>query len=58
MQRMTIKPIDVLHMLDDDDLATIESEDLNSLCVAISLDLQLRREENERESISNRRSLH
>ena len=58
MQRMTIKPIDVLYMLDDDDLATIESEDLNSLCVAISLDLQLRREENERESISNRRSLH
>ena len=55
---MTIKPIDVLYMLDDDDLATIESQDLNSLCVAISLDLQLRREENERESISNRRSLH
>ena len=55
---MIIKPMDVLYMLDDEDLATIESEDLTSLCVAISLDLQLRREENERESISNRRSLH
>jgi hypothetical protein len=55
---MIIKPIDVLYMLDDEDLATIESLDLNNLCVAISLDLQLKQEENERESISNRRSLH
>jgi hypothetical protein len=55
---MIIKPIDVLYMLDDEDLATIESEDLNNLCVAISLDLQLKQEEDERESINNRRSLH
>ena len=55
---MIIKPIDVLYMLDDEDLVTIESVDLNNLCVAISLDLQLKQEEDERESISNRRSLH
>ena len=55
---MIIKPIDVLYMLDDEDLATIESKDLNNLCVAISLDLQLKQEEDERESTNNRRSLH
>ena len=42
--RMTIKPIDILHMLDDEDLAGMERVDLNKLCVAITLDLQLERE--------------
>lgn len=55
---MIIKPMDVLYMLDDEDLATIESQDLNNLCVAISLDLQLKKEEDERESTSHRRNLH
>ena len=48
--RMTIKPIDILHMLDDEDLAEMERGDLNRLCVAITLDLQLERE-NKNESI-------
>lgn len=55
---MTIKPMDVLYMLDDEDLATIEPQDLSNLCVAISLDLQLKQEEDERESTSYRRNLH
>jgi len=42
--RMTIKPIDILHMLDDEDLADMERADLNRLCIAITLDLQLERE--------------
>ena len=42
--RMTIKPIDILQMLDDEDLAEMELNDLNRLCVAITLDLQLERE--------------
>jgi len=41
---MTIKPIDILQMLDDEDLADMENADLNRLCVAITLDLQLERE--------------
>ena len=42
--RMTIKPIDILYMLDDEDLASMRLIDLNRLCVAITLDLQLERE--------------
>jgi len=41
---MIIKPIDILHMLDDEDLAGMELSDLNKLCTAITLDLQLERE--------------
>jgi len=55
---MIIKPMDVLHMLDDEDLAMIEPMDLRNLCTAISLDLQLKKEEDERESTGNRRGLH
>ena len=44
VQGMTIKPIDILHMLDDDDLADMEQEDLLRLCTAITLDLQISRE--------------
>ena len=43
-QRMTIKPIDILYMLDDEDLASMNLVDLNRLCTAITLDLQLERE--------------
>ena len=41
---MTIKPIDILHMLDDEDLVNMRFIDLNRLCVAITLDLQIERE--------------
>ena len=41
VQGMTIKPIDVLHMLDDEDLADMEYNDLNKLCIMITLDNQL-----------------
>ena len=41
---MIIKPIDVLNMLDDEDLADMEYDDLNKLCTAITLDLQLDKE--------------
>ena len=44
VQRMTIKPIDILFMLDDEDLAEMEIIDLHKLCTAITLDLQLERE--------------
>jgi hypothetical protein len=55
---MIIKPMDVLYMLDDEDLAMIGPMDLKNLCTAISLDLQLKNEEDERECTGYRRSLH
>lgn len=42
--RMTIKPIDILHMLEDEDLSQMRQVDLQRLCIAITLDLQLERE--------------
>ena len=57
MQTMNIKPIDVLQMLDDEDLASMEYRDLRNLCLAISLDLQLSKEGDERQDISNRRAM-
>jgi hypothetical protein len=42
--RMTIKPIDILHMLDDEDISQMRQIDLHRLCTAITLDLQLERE--------------
>ena len=44
VQGMTIKPIDILHMLDDEDLASMNLIDLHRLCTAITLDLQLEQE--------------
>ena len=41
---VTIKPIDVINMLDDEDLAFIKQSDLQKICIAITLDLQLERE--------------
>jgi len=41
---MNIKPIDVLYMLDDEDLAEMDRIDLHKLCIAISLDHQLEKE--------------
>ena len=42
--RMTIKAIDILYMLDDDDLASMRYSDLHKLCVALTLDLQIEKE--------------
>ena len=51
---MIIKPIDILHMLDDEDLAGMDYEDMLKLCNAISLDLQIERESYGDEDSSNR----
>jgi hypothetical protein len=44
MQRVNIKAIDVLYMLEDNDLAYMRQSDLQKLCMAITLDVQLERE--------------
>jgi hypothetical protein len=36
--------MDILHLLEDEDLASMRYSDLHKLCVAITLDLQLERE--------------
>jgi hypothetical protein len=41
---VTIKPLDIIHMLDDEDLAFMRQSDLQKICIAITLDLQLERE--------------
>jgi deoxycytidine triphosphate deaminase len=51
---MIIKPIDILYMLDDEDLASMDYEDMSKLCNAISLDLQLEKESYGNENLSNR----
>jgi len=45
MQKVTIKAIDVLYMLEDDDLAYMRQSDLQKLCMVITLDAQLEREQ-------------
>jgi len=52
---MNIKPIDVLNMLDDEDLAEMSIRDLNKLCIAITLDEQIKAEDDQ--SSSNWRDL-
>ena len=42
--RMTIKAIDILYMLDDEDLAHMRQSDLQKLCTLVTLDAQLERE--------------
>ena len=44
MERVSIKAIDILYMLDDDDLAFMKQSDLQKLCTIITLDAQLERE--------------
>ena len=44
MQKVSIKAIDILYMLDDDDLAFMKQSDLQKLCTVITLDAQLERE--------------
>ena len=51
MQRVNIKAIDILYMLDDDDLAYMRQSDLQKLCTVITLDAQLERERNKEPEI-------
>jgi hypothetical protein len=41
---MIIKPLDILYMLDDEDLADMDQDYMFKLCNAISLDLQIETE--------------
>jgi hypothetical protein len=41
---VTIKPLDIIYMLDDEDLASMRQSDLQKICTAITLDLQLEQE--------------
>jgi hypothetical protein len=43
---VSIKAIDILYMLEDDDLAHMRQSDLQKLCTVITLDTQLERERN------------
>lgn len=54
---MTIKPVDIFYILDDEDLAMIEYQELHNICVALSIDFQIQKEENERQGISSRGSM-
>lgn len=53
---MTINPLDILFMLDDEDIAEMEAADLDKLCSLISLDIQLEKEANAKSS-DNRRNM-
>ena len=57
MVQMNIRPVDVLLMLDDEDLVEMEYEDLDKLCVMITLDNQLQKESYGDEDSSNRRAM-
>ncbi len=46
MQIVNIRPMDILYMLEDEDLASMNYSDLRKLCVAITLDLQVQKESN------------
>ena len=45
---VSIKAIDILYMLEDDDLAHMRQSDLQKLCTVITLDAQLERERNKK----------
>lgn len=51
MQRVDIKAIDVLYMLEDGDLAYMRQSDLQKLCMVITLDDQLEREQKKQPEI-------
>jgi len=57
MVQMNIRPVDVLLMLDDEDLVEMEYEDLDKLCVMITLDNQLQKESYGDEDSGNRRAM-
>ena len=55
MVGMTIKPLDILYLLDVEDVDQMDYVELNNLCIAITLDEQLTQESIARnESSSNR----
>ena len=45
MVGMTIKPLDILYLLDVEDVDQMDHVELNNLCIAITLDEQLTKEE-------------
>ena len=51
MQKVSIKAIDILHMLEDDDLAYMRQSDLQRLCTVITIDAQLERERKQQPEI-------
>ena len=51
MERVNIKAIDILYLLDDDDLAHMRQSDLQKLCTVITIDAQLERERNKEPEI-------
>lgn len=53
---MIIKPLDILIMLDDEDVILLPHQDLQNLCILVSLDLQIEKE-TYANSTSNRRNL-
>jgi len=54
---MNIRPIDVLNMLDEEDLAEMGHNNLTKLCTMITLDNQLHKESYGDEDSSNRRAM-
>ena len=44
MGMVSIKAIDILYMLEDEDLAYMRQSDLQKLCTVITIDAQLERE--------------
>ena len=54
---MNIRPLDILHMLDDESILLMDYSDLNKLCIMITLDNQIEEEENAGQGSSNRRNL-
>ena len=58
MVGMTIKPLDILYLLDVEDVDQMDYVELNNLCIAITLDEQLTKEEMLRdENSSDRRNM-
>ena len=55
-ERMIIKPMDVILMLDSEDMLLMDTIDLHKLCILATLDLQIEKELYAK-NISNRRNL-
>ena len=55
-ERMVIKPMDVILMLDSEDMSMMDTIDLHKLCILATLDLQIEKESYAKHS-NNRRNL-
>ena len=55
-ERMVIKPMDVILMLDSEDMLLMDTIDLHKLCILATLDLQIETESYAKHS-NNRRNL-